>query len=181
MLFTIPTTRRTLTSMWQCSQQHDNKEEAKFCSKCGEKRITRVYCSECGSLLEPEDLFCTSCGHRRDTEPKLTSARDAASISPVVPPQVEQPVVPPAQTAPRAASSEGPSPEQPAAFRFGGRLIEMKDDGTNPEPAPVRASTSGGNTLASARSGGMSSMKSGILGFVVSAAVLGLAFYLITR
>lgn len=155
--------------MWQCSQQHENREEAKFCSQCGEKRVTRVYCSECGSLLEPEDVFCTSCGHRRDVEPKPA----VVSPTPVVPTSVEQP----REAAPVAALPNNPSPAEPVTFSFGGAKIAMGDNPKRQEPAvktvPASAPT--------ARSGGMSSTQSAILGFLVSAAVLGLAFYLITR
>lgn len=159
--------------MWQCSQQHENREEAKFCSKCGEKRETRVYCPGCGTLLEPEDLFCTSCGHRRDAEPAPVPKPEVVLTAPVVPASVVQPV----QSAPLSASAQDPSPAEPVTFSFGGTKIPMGDNPKMPEPAvrtvPASAPTSS--------SGGMNSTQSAILGFVLSAAVLGLAFYLITR
>ena len=41
--------------------QHENREEAKFCIKCGEK--FGVKCPNCGNSLPFEALFCDECGH----------------------------------------------------------------------------------------------------------------------
>jgi Double zinc ribbon len=162
--------------MWQCSQQHDNREEAKFCSKCGEKRETRVYCPECGSLLEPGDMFCTSCGHPRDTEPKTVSAPATAPPTYVRAAPIEPPAPRPVEAAVAAPPRE-PNPGEPLTFSFGGAKLAMGDNPKRPESA---VTTVLANTPATP-AGGMSSAKSMIIGFAVSAAVLGLAFYLITR
>lgn len=162
--------------MWQCSRQHENKDEAKFCGKCGEKRETRVLCSACGAQLEPEDVFCTSCGHPRKAEPA------PASVAVAVPPQTPAPVTPPptpvapspvpVASSPTEPAVEPPPPvEEPVTFSFGGAKIEMID-GKSPRAAKATAS---------ARKQGMSPMLSAILGFVLIAAVLGAAFYLVTR
>ncbi|PQP35191.1 hypothetical protein C6A37_03840 [Desulfobacteraceae bacterium SEEP-SAG9] len=41
--------------------QADNKSEAKFCRKCGEK-FSQI-CPDCGAENLPEDNFCDQCGH----------------------------------------------------------------------------------------------------------------------
>ena len=41
--------------------QADNKEEAKFCRKCGEK--FSLICTKCGAENLPGDNFCDQCGH----------------------------------------------------------------------------------------------------------------------
>jgi ribosomal protein L40E len=41
--------------------QTDNKEEAKFCRKCGSKLLK--ICPQCGSENLPEDNFCDQCGN----------------------------------------------------------------------------------------------------------------------
>ena len=41
--------------------QHENREGAKFCIKCGEK--FGVKCPNCGNSLPFEALFCDECGH----------------------------------------------------------------------------------------------------------------------
>ena len=169
--------------MWQCSQQHENRDEAKFCGKCGEKRETRVSCSACGSKLEPEDVFCTSCGHReaaKTVEPPkapvqpphpVEPARTAVP-APAVPAPKEEPAQPPAAPPPPVeAAVEPPPADEPVTFSFGGAKIEMIDAKSPRAPKPA----------ASARGRGMSSMVSAIMGFVLIAAVLGAAFYLITR
>ena len=161
--------------MWQCSQHHDNKEEAKFCSKCGEKRETRVYCPECGSLLEPDDMFCTSCGHPRDTEPKPVSAPATAP-----PAYVRAALIEPTDPRPVEAVVDAPPKEpnaaEPVTFSFGGAKLAMGDT-----PKRTEAALTVPANMPPPRGGGMSSVQSMIIGFVVSAAVLGLAFYLVTR
>ena len=178
--------------MWQCSQQHENKEEAKFCSKCGEKRVVQVYCTECGTLLEQDDLFCTSCGHQRDTQPQVmakpapvTPVVQAPIVStpvvlptPVVPAQVVQSVVSPAQTVPPTALPQESIAEEPVSFRFGGALIPM---GAEPQKQQQTARPMAGSVPPSAGIGGMSSVQSAILGFVAILVVLGLVFYLVGR
>ncbi len=146
--------------MWQCSQQHENKDEAKFCGKCGEKRETRVSCPACGTKLEPDDVFCTSCGQPRKVEP-------APAPVPVVAEPPPTPVAPPASP----VVEPPPAAEEPVTFSFGGAKIAMIDAKS---PPPAKAATV-------ARSGGMSPMLSAILGFVLIGAVLGLAFYLVTH
>jgi class 3 adenylate cyclase/tetratricopeptide (TPR) repeat protein len=42
--------------------QFDNKEEAKFCKKCGTK--LELVCSSCGHPYEEDSLFCEQCGQR---------------------------------------------------------------------------------------------------------------------
>jgi len=41
--------------------QHENREGAKFCIKCGEKFEAK--CPNCGNSLPSEALFCDECGH----------------------------------------------------------------------------------------------------------------------
>jgi uncharacterized OB-fold protein len=168
--------------MWQCSQQHDNREEARFCSKCGEKRETRVYCSECATLLEPEDLFCTSCGHRRDIESKRVSAPATVRATSVAATPIEAPAPRPAEVAvvepaDVAAPPKDSNAAEPVTFSFGGAKIPMGDNPKRPGPAVKTVPADAPTT----RVGRLSSTQSMILGFVVSAALLGLAFYLITR
>lgn len=85
------------------------------------------------------------------------------------------PVEPPPATVepPPAASAVEPQPpaEEPVTFSFGGAKIEMVD-AKSPRPAKPTATKSGG---------GMNPMLSAILGFVLIAAVLGAAFYFVTR
>jgi hypothetical protein len=151
--------------MWHCTQQHENREEAKFCSKCGEKRVTRTVCSKCGSLLEPEDVFCTSCGHPRDAEQQPPPA--SAPVTPKAHAPMEVPV-PQAQVIANAPQQQ-PEAEKPVTFSFGGATIAMKDDSKPDTAKPARPRK------------GMSAAMSGILSFVLIAAVLGAALYLITR
>ena len=42
--------------------EFDNKEEAKFCKKCGTK--LEVVCPSCGHPYEEDSLFCEQCGRR---------------------------------------------------------------------------------------------------------------------
>jgi len=42
--------------------QFDNKEEAKFCKKCGTK--LELACPSCGHAYEEDSLFCEQCGQR---------------------------------------------------------------------------------------------------------------------
>ena len=42
--------------------QFDNKEEAKFCKKCGTE--LKLGCSSCGHPYEEDSLFCEQCGQR---------------------------------------------------------------------------------------------------------------------
>ena len=42
--------------------QFDNKEEAKFCKKCGTK--LELACPSCGNPYEEDSLFCEQCGQR---------------------------------------------------------------------------------------------------------------------
>lgn len=45
----------------KCPQcQLDNRDEAKFCKKCGSK--LELVCSKCNTLLSPDSLFCDECG-----------------------------------------------------------------------------------------------------------------------
>jgi hypothetical protein len=154
--------------MWHCSQQHQNRDEAKFCGKCGEHRDTRPRCSECGSSLEPEDSFCTSCGQPRATEAKL-AAPTPAPVAPVEA-SIEASVT---KASPVSVELKA---DEPVTFSFGGMSIAMKDDPGKPDKTAKASGTSAG-----ARSGRMSSTTSAILSFLLIAAVLGLAFYLVTR
>ena len=49
--------------------QFENREEARFCLKCGEK--LELQCPQCGKTLPIEAEFCDECGHDL-TEPKET-------------------------------------------------------------------------------------------------------------
>ena len=42
--------------------QFDNKEEAKFCKKCGTK--LEPTCPSCGHAYEEDSLFCEQCGQK---------------------------------------------------------------------------------------------------------------------
>jgi uncharacterized membrane protein YvbJ len=44
------------------SCQFENREEAKFCLKCGEK--LEFKCPKCGKHLPSEAMFCDECGHK---------------------------------------------------------------------------------------------------------------------
>lgn len=168
--------------MWQCSQQHTNREEAKFCAKCGEKRVIRELCSECGTILEPEDVFCTACGHRRASAVAVEAVAPPA-VAPIVAPEPVREVPPaPAAVAPVAAPpAPEPAPtaaaeEEPVTFSFGGALIEMKDESKAAKSAKAAAGSASGESKS-----GMSSTTTGILSFVIFAAVLGVALYLFSR
>jgi hypothetical protein len=150
--------------MWQCSRQHDNREEAKFCAKCGEKRVVRVLCQACAAVLEPDDVFCTSCGHKRDAQP---------AAAPVQAP--EPAPVPVATTSPEppAAPTVAPKAEPPGesfSFSFGGTTIES----VGPESKAKAPSKAAG-------SGGRNPFVTAILSFVVFAVLLGAALYFLSR
>jgi class 3 adenylate cyclase/tetratricopeptide (TPR) repeat protein len=53
--------------------QVDNKDEAKFCRKCGSKLLK--ICPQCSSENLPEDNFCDQCGHDL-TRPSEPSPKD---------------------------------------------------------------------------------------------------------
>jgi len=63
----------------KCPKCHaDNKSEAKFCRKCGEK-LSQV-CPNCGAENLPDDNFCDQCGHNliltSEPTPKPLSAEE---------------------------------------------------------------------------------------------------------
>jgi class 3 adenylate cyclase len=46
----------------QCPKcDSENREEAKFCSECGEK--LELKCPKCGNEIKPSSKFCDECGH----------------------------------------------------------------------------------------------------------------------
>ncbi|KKK46693.1 hypothetical protein LCGC14_3162690, partial [marine sediment metagenome] len=53
--------------------QADNKSEAKFCRKCGEKFLQ--ICPKCGAENLPGDNFCDQCGHNLE-EPQKAPPED---------------------------------------------------------------------------------------------------------
>ncbi len=56
----------------QCPKcQFENREEAKFCSKCGHK--FELICPECGTNIRSGSIFCDGCGYNLEP-PKETSA-----------------------------------------------------------------------------------------------------------
>ena len=57
------------------------RENAKFCSECGEKVIKELKCKMCGNILMPNSKFCDECGT------KVNASTDS-SISEKVKPQV---------------------------------------------------------------------------------------------
>ena len=162
--------------MWQCSQQHENREEAKFCAKCGEKRVERVICSACNSVLEPDDVFCVICGLKRGVAaPVFESLPLPAPV--VVPRAAPPPVVePPIAPAPPVVTAAPPvvpiaPPEPPAAapptgesfsFSFGGATIGAQTPVKKVKPAK-------------------SPMATGMLSFVVLGVLLLVALYLLSR
>ena len=47
----------------ECSKcHHENREEARFCEKCGTK--LQPVCPECGNELRSQAVFCDKCGAR---------------------------------------------------------------------------------------------------------------------
>lgn len=178
--------------MWQCSHQHENRDSAKFCGKCGEPRVVRVPCARCGSILEPEDIFCTACGHPREAveqapplpppvrEPEPAPAPRVQPAPAPVPPPVEAkpPAEPEAAPVPEAEPPDAEPPEaepkeEPVTFSFGGAVIEMKE---SPE-----AAKSTGPIRRRPPAEGVSPMQSAILSFIVIVVLFGLALYFITR
>jgi hypothetical protein len=153
--------------MWHCSQQHENRDEAKFCGKCGEKRDTKARCPECRTVLEAEDVFCTSCGHAREAG-VVAAAVVAAAVAPVAVAPIVVVAVPEPSTAPVAEVPKAEEPE-PVTFSFGGAKIAMKDP-SKPEVAKPAARRSGMNPLVTT-----------ILSFVLIGGVLLLALYFVTR
>ncbi|UCB50883.1 MAG: zinc ribbon domain-containing protein, partial [Deltaproteobacteria bacterium] len=51
----------------------DNRENAKFCKKCGTK--LEMVCPSCGNPYEQDSIFCDECGHNL-SEPKEASPKD---------------------------------------------------------------------------------------------------------
>jgi predicted amidophosphoribosyltransferase len=46
----------------QCPKcQFENREEAKFCKKCGNK--LELPCPSCGNPYQSDIIFCDECGH----------------------------------------------------------------------------------------------------------------------
>lgn len=149
--------------MWQCSQQHTNREEAKFCSKCGEKRVERIVCSSCGAILEPDDAFCTACGHKRESAPAI----------PPEPAPVPEPI--PSEPVPTPEPSEpAPAPEhkESFSFSFAGMTIESAEDeaakSVKAKP-PAKSAAPRSSTVNAA------------LSFLLIGAVLGAAIYFLSR
>ncbi len=52
--------------------QFENREEAKFCKKCGNK--LELICPSCTHPYQPDSIFCDECGH------DLREAKPAAPI-----------------------------------------------------------------------------------------------------
>jgi hypothetical protein len=153
--------------MWQCSQKHDNREEAKFCAKCGEKRVERIVCSACGTVLEPTDEFCIACGCKVAQEPAPRPVVDlpppaptgappppppAAAAKPDVTPTVEPPI----------PASEPAKEEETFSFSFGGTTVGAK--------TPVKKVKQS-----------KSPMATGVISFVVLGILLLVALYLMSR
>jgi hypothetical protein len=163
--------------MWQCSQQHENREEAKFCAKCGERRVERVICAACGTVLEPTDIFCISCGYKVEVKRAPFAAPVViAPPPPPPPPPVAEPVAvpvaaiatpaPPPVVAVTEPATPAPTPDasQPEefSFSFGGTTI-----GTKTPVKQVKKSKS--------------PMTTGIMSFVVLGVLLLIAIYLLSR
>jgi hypothetical protein len=138
--------------MWQCSQHHENRDGAKFCAKCGEKRIENVVCSACATTLEPEDEFCTSCGLKRGGQP----------AAPPIESHVVEAAAPPAAPPPAPAAASAPAAE-PFRFNFGGAVIEASDEPKKPKKSAK------------------SPMTTAALSFVLFAVLLVIALYLASR
>jgi hypothetical protein len=156
--------------MWQCSQQHENRDEAKFCNKCGEKRVMPARCAACGATLQTEDEFCTACGHRREGEPHpVTPVPVLAPVTAAEPVRVDVPA-PALETVVSDPLPAASKPEhEPVTFSFGGATIAMKDD-SRPDTAKPAV-----------RRKGLSPALTAILSFALFAAVLWLALYFVTR
>ena len=45
-----------------CTCGATNSAKAKFCSECGNKLATKVYCSHCGAEVKKNSKFCSECG-----------------------------------------------------------------------------------------------------------------------
>lgn len=57
----------------KCSKcQHENREGAKFCKKCGNK--LELICPSCGHPYQADSIFCDECGHT------LTKLKEAPSV-----------------------------------------------------------------------------------------------------
>lgn len=57
----------------KCSKcQHENREGAKFCKKCGNK--LELICPSCGHPYQADSIFCDECGH------SLTKLKEAPSV-----------------------------------------------------------------------------------------------------
>jgi hypothetical protein len=69
-----------------------------------------------------------------------------------------------------------PADEEPVTFRFGGALIEMKDDAPRPKAAAIPA-----DEIPTPVERHSNPVLAAILGFVIIAVVLGVVFYLITQ
>jgi membrane protease subunit (stomatin/prohibitin family) len=41
---------------------HENDDDAKFCSACGAAMAKTLACSQCGELNDPDARFCDECG-----------------------------------------------------------------------------------------------------------------------
>ena len=65
----------------QCPQcQFENREEAKFCKKCGNK-LERL-CTSCGHPHQVDSLFCEECGYNLESAKEASSAiSDTESLS----------------------------------------------------------------------------------------------------
>jgi len=81
----------------------------------------------------------------------------------------------PAPEPPPAAPAEEPAQDEPVTFSFGGAKIAMKEEALKPAKSAAKIER------APDKRDAISSTQYAILSFVLIAAVLGAAFYFITR
>ena len=155
--------------MWQCSQQHENREEAKFCAKCGDKRVERVVCSSCNAVMEPDDAFCVACGQKREGAPSMGAVSSRVEALPLPPPvRIPEPTptapapLPAAAPVPPAAPAPLPASEDAFSFSFGGTTIGAQ--------TPVKKTKKSKGPMAT-----------GIVSFVAFGVLLLIALYLLSR
>ena len=56
------------------------RENAKFCSECGEKVIKELKCKQCGNILKPNSKFCDQCGTKVDVNDSTETVKKSVSI-----------------------------------------------------------------------------------------------------
>ena len=63
--------------------QYDNRENAKFCKKCGTK--LELVCPACGYPVEPDSIFCDECGHNLSNQESVQNSTESFQSIPAEP------------------------------------------------------------------------------------------------